>query len=71
MLAHLLMTTTCGPRLLIVARRGEFMVQGPHIIGLILQPMFGAGPTSIDVDEICDRVHTLNESVQRQLEEAD
>ena len=30
----------------------------------------GVGPAGTEVEDIHDRVHTLNESVQRQLEEA-
>ena len=33
--------------------------------------MSGAGLTGIDVEDICDQVHALNESVQKQLEEVD
>ena len=33
--------------------------------------MSGAGPASTDVEDIRDQVYALNESVQRQLEEAD
>ena len=33
--------------------------------------MSRVGPNSTDVEDIRDRVHALNESVQRQLEEAD
>ena len=32
--------------------------------------MFGAGPTETDAEGIRDQVYALNESVQRQLEEA-
>ena len=32
--------------------------------------MFRAGPAGIDPESIRDQVHALNESVQRQLEEA-
>ena len=32
--------------------------------------MFGVGPVGIDVQDICDRVHVLNELVQRHLKVA-
>ena len=32
--------------------------------------IFGAGPTGTNVEDIHDRVHALNELVQKQLEEA-
>ena len=35
-----------------------------------LGSMSGVGPAGTDLESICDQVHALNESMQRQLEEA-
>ena len=57
---------------------GWWLLQGAdlwdrELLEHVISPSFmpGAGPAGTDPESIRDQVHALNESVQRQLEEAD
>ena len=59
-----------GPRRSAVATRVGFTGWGPFTISHIPGSISEAGPVRSDPKAIHDQVHALNESVQRQLEEA-